>query len=194
MKKILLLMAIVLPIILQAQEPVKFYLTDNGSFVSESGENFIVVPFDGKSAHEIFVTLTSNVASVYNNPSQVMSTVDDASIKIRAYNDCIFTNKVLMIQRCWAGYYQLEFRIKDGRVRVSAPIIENTLTNNQLSPTAVGGGNKREFDKVASGWFKDGKPKEKEQKNIEYVEAGVDVPINSILGVIGVNSEIDDNW
>lgn len=194
MKKFLLFLLIGLPFFATSQEPVKFYLTDTGNFVSKTGENFIVVPFEGKSSHDIFITLASNIASVYNDPSQVMSTVEDASIKIRAYNDCIFTNKVLMIPRCWAGYYQLEFRIKDGRVRISAPIIENELVNYQLSPTAVGGGNKREFNKVVKGWFKDGKPKEKEQKNIDYVEAGVDVPINSILGIIGINSEIDDNW
>ena len=87
MKKFLTLILLFCPILVFAQDLVTFKLTPQATFVTASGEDFVVVPFDGKSAHEIYQTLASNVGSVYNAPSKVMNVVEDASIKIRAFSE-----------------------------------------------------------------------------------------------------------
>lgn len=195
MKKFLTFILLVCPILAFAQELVTFKLTPQANFVTASGEDFVVVPFEGKSAHEIYQTLASNVGSVYNDPSKVMSGVDVASIKIRAFCDNIYLQKVMGIPHQWEGYYQLEFRIKDGRVRVSAPIVENDIKCPSLSQNAFGG-NTGSFSHIVGKWFKNGQPKEKEQKNIDNIETQMNYPINAILGLVGAasNSNVDDNW
>ena len=57
---------------MSAQELVSFKVTPDGNFVSSTGEDFVVVPFEGKNAHQIYQMLASNVGSVYNDPSKVM--------------------------------------------------------------------------------------------------------------------------
>lgn len=37
-----------------AQSLVMFKLTTSGSFASEEGRDFVVVPFEGKNAHQLF--------------------------------------------------------------------------------------------------------------------------------------------
>lgn len=193
MKKLLILLLLVCPILAFAQELVTFKLTPQATFTSASGEDFVVVPFEGKTAHEIYQMLASNVGSVYNDPSKVMSGVDDASIKIRAFSDNLYTQKVLGIPHTWEGYYQLEFRIKDGRVRVSAPHIEDAIRCPSLSSNAIGG-NTGSFAHIVKKWFKNGEVKEKEAKNVANVELQMNGAINAILGLSGSTSKVDDDW
>lgn len=193
MKKLLTLLLLVCPIFALAQDLVSFKLTPEANFVTASGEDFVVVPFEGKSAHEIYQLLASNVGSVYNDPSKVMSGVDDASIKIRAFSNNLYTQKVLGIPHAWEGYYQLEFRIKDGRVRVSAPFVENDISSPSLSPNAIGG-NRGSFSHVVKKWFKNGEVKEKEAKHVTNVEYQMNGAINAILGLSGSTSKVDDDW
>ena len=193
MKKFITLLLLVCPILAFAQDLVSFKLTPEGSFTTASGEDFVVVPFEGKSAHEIYQTLASNVGSVYNDPSKVMSGVDDASIKIRAFSDNLYVQKVMGISHAWEGFYQLEFRIKDGRVRVSAPHVERDITCPSLSSNAIGG-NKSNFPFIVKKWFKNGEVKEKEAKHVANVENQLNGAINAILGLAGSTSKVDDDW
>lgn len=193
MKKLLSLFFLVCPILVLGQDLVSFKLTPEASFTTASGEDFVVVPFEGKTAHEIYQTLQMNVGAIYNDPSKVMSGVDDASIKIRAFSDNLYTQKVMGIPHTWEGYYQLEFRIKDGRVRVSAPHIENSIKCPSLSPNAIGG-NTGSFSHIVKKWFKNGEVKEKEAKNVANVELQMNGVINAILGLTGSPSKIDEDW
>lgn len=111
MKKILTLLLLVFPIFAIAQEKVSFKLTPQANFVTTSGEDFVIVPFEGKSAHEIYQILTSNVVSVYNDASEVMNGVNDELIKIRGFFP-VYIKKVLGVSQPWGGYYQLEFELK----------------------------------------------------------------------------------
>lgn len=190
MKKILFFFLLLCPFLMNAQDLVNFKLTPQGSFVAADGENYVVVPFEGKTAHQLYQMLASNVGSVYNDPSKVMTGVEDASIKIRAFSDNIYVKKVLGMPSYVQGHYQLEFRIKDGRVRVSAPMVEENLE-------MVGADGKRypaSFSHIVKGWFKNGEPKEKEVQNIENVENQMNYPINAILGLVGKTSTVDEDW
>lgn len=193
MKKFLLFLLLVCPVLVKAQELVNFNLTSEATFVNPEGENFEIVPFEGKSAHQIYQTLAMNIGTLYNDPSKVMSGVDDASIKIRAYCDNLYNQSVLGISHCWQGYYQLEFRIKDGRVRVSAPIIENDIKCPSLSSNAIGG-NTGNFAYVVKKWFKNGKLKEKDAPKAINLENQMNALINAILGLTGPTSTANEDW
>lgn len=173
-------------LICSAQDIVLFHVTPTGSFISQNGEDFAVVEFEGKSAHEIFQTLASNASSIYNDPSKVMSTVDDASVKIRAITE-ICKNKGLGITiGAWLGYYQLEFRIRDGRVRVSAPIIEPYLKDSNFKKPD------RKYIGFVQGLFKDGVVKEKKKDEYDALNLKVNSIINMILG--STQSEKEQDW
>ena len=192
MKKVILFLLLICPFIMSAQELVSFKVTPDGNFVSSTGEDFVVVPFEGKNAHQIYQMLASNVGSVYNDPSKVMSGVEDASIKIRAFSDNIYTKKVMGIPHAFQGFYQIEFRIKDGRVRITAPYVEDSLDAPSISNQF--GGNKGSFRHIVGKWFKNGKLKEKEAPNASNIELQLNGAINVILGLSGSTSKVDDDW
>ena len=111
-----------------------------------------------------------------------MSVVDDASITIRAYDDGITYTKDLLQKFYAGGYYNLNFQIKDGRVRVSAPLIDDKLESNRGSVN---------FISTAKKWFKDGQVKSKSLAQVEYTEKNINAIINAILGSIKNKSEED---
>lgn len=184
MKKLFSLIFLLLPAILNAQNMAVFTLNQYGEYQSSEGDDFIIIPFDGKTAHEIYQELASNVGSLYNEPSKVMSTVEDASIKIRAFSNDLIRVSVLGLKSSFGGYYQLEFLIKDGRVRVSAPLIEETLWSG--SPT------QRSFFKEIKKYFKDGKLKENKESDYTVVVTKMNTIINTILGTTKTKEE--KNW
>lgn len=194
MKKLLLFFFFWCSLILNAQSPVEFHLTPEGTFVTNDGKDFAVVEYEGKNAHQLYQMMAANVGSVFNDPSKVMSGVDDVSIKIRAFCDNLYTQKVLGIPHMWEGYYQLEFRIKDGKVRVSAPSIEYEIKCPSLKPSGNLTGTTSNFPFIVKKWFKNGEPKEKELKNIQNVEVQMNYPINAILGLVGSTSKIEEDW
>ncbi len=171
------------------QQTVEFKVYPDGSFRTEDGKDFVVVEFEGKSAHEIFQELSVNVNSMYNNPSKVMSTVEDASIKIRAISDLVKTRR-LGIPIYWSGYYQLEFQIKDGRVRVSAPFVETYL--NDGAPKY----NERKFKKLVGSFFTDGEVKENKMDEYATLNLKFFYLINTILGTLQkeINDESEEDW
>ena len=191
--KNLLLILLLFPFFLNAQELVYFKLTPNATFVSESNENFVIVPFEGKNAHEIYQILASNVGSTFNDPSKIMTSVQDASIKIRAYSDNIYLKKIgLGMVLVFKGYYQLEFRIKDGRVRVSAPLVEEEIDG---PPTTLGNGiGEYSFSKLVNTWFNNGEIKKKEKQNVINLETELNSVINTILGLIGSTKQVEEDW
>ena len=183
-KRFFALLIILMPFFASSQNLVVFNLNEFAQYKAENGDDFLVVPFDGKSAHEIYNELASNVCSVYNDPSKVMSVVEDTSIKIRAFSDDIIRLHFMGLTQPVGAYYQLEFKIKDGRVRVSAPYVEETLW--------LKGRENGNFPKAVKGYFKDGKLKEKFAKDYEAVVDKMNAKINFILGI--TKTAEDDNW
>lgn len=185
MKKLIVMMMLMLPMAAMAQDLVHFVLTENGMYQTEDGKDFVVIPFEGKTAHQIYQELATNVGSTYNDPSKVMSGVEDASIKIRAFSDFLWFNKVLGIPHGWEGYYQLEFRIKDGRVRVSAPIVEDIAMDTQPY-------DKWSYKSKVKKWFKNGMVKDGDKKKYDEIVARMNGIINRILHTTTVQDSHDD--
>ncbi len=190
MKKLIVMMMLVLPLAAMAQDLVNFVLKPDGTYQTEDGKDFIVVPFEGKTAHQIYQELATNVGSTYNDPSKVMSGVEDASIKIRAFSDDLIRAKPFgyVKDQSFGGFYQLEFRIKDGRVRVSAPIIEDRVEYRDIQGEYTYGN----FYKYIEAYFKNGVLQDKKQKNYDIVVAKMNDIINSILHTSTVQDAQDD--
>lgn len=169
-----------------AQNTATFKLTTFGSFASEEGKDYVVIPFEGKNAHQIFLLLCANVNKLYKNPQKVMSVVDDASVSIRAYDSKITYIKDLIQSFNVGGYYNLNFEIKDGRVKVSAPIIDEDLTRT------ANGAREKDFSRMVKSWAKDGVFKDKFAKQVDYTETNINSIINAILGAGKANEE--EEW
>ncbi|MBD5351355.1 MAG: hypothetical protein HDR86_00815 [Bacteroides sp.] len=185
MKKLLTLILMLLPMVAVAQELANFILMPDGTYQTEDGKDFVIIPFEGKTAHQIYQELASNVGSTYNDPSKVMSGVEDASIKIRAFSDFLWVNKVLGITHNWGGYYQLEFRIKDGRVRVAAPVVEDIAMDTQPHE-------KWWYKSKLKKWFKDGVVKEGDKQKYDEIVAHMNGIINRILYTSSVQDASED--
>lgn len=199
MKKFIFFCFCLFHIIASAQNEVNFVLKENGEYYTEGeSQNFQIVQFEGKSAEEIYTILLTNINSIYNDPKIIVSNVKNSSIKVRALlKEALFVNLYGMAE-CWvAANYQLEFRIKDGRVRVSAPFIEDELIRENLSSYESSHTNKSSnsntgfwsFRKQVSKQFKKGVVKNKYQRYHKEANQRINNIINNIL-----SNNIDDNW
>lgn len=184
---IALLAFIMLPINIGAQELSNFILLSDGTYKTADGKDYMIIPFEGKSAHQIYQELASNVGSTFNEPSKVMSCVEDTSIKIRALSRLWYAGKILGTVLGYEGHYQLEFRIRDGRVRVSAPIIENpvySFGSKDRTPANYG--------KLVSRWFKKGELKEGDKYKYDTVVHEMNRIINSILYATAIQDDTEE--
>ena len=175
---------------LSVSAQVDFKLQSDGSFRTIDGEDYVVIPFEGKSAHDLFVTLTSNATSIYNDVSNVMNTVQDNIVKIRGFagSGKIFPY-ITFCNFSVEGYYQLVFKIKDGRIRVSAPLVEDyanmTGGNPKSLPVSYSG-------MVAKHLFdKNGTIKKKRVNDVASIEAYLNSIINRILAQ---SAQIEEEW
>lgn len=194
MRKLILIITSILSISFSAvaQEQVEFKLQPNAIFVAPDGGTYAVVEYEGKTAEELYTMVKSNVMTLYKSPDKVMSENPHISISIRAYSDRVGSKVVSFIPRVFAGYYNLVFRFKDGKVRVDAPVFDNTLTDrdNMLAFQYI-----PSFKNLVKGYYKDGKPKEKSQAYIMMTEQSVNFPINYLLGLIKTESnDTNDDW
>ena len=187
MKKLFLLLFSLVAFSSFAQ--VDFRLKSDGNFLTLLGEDYVVVPYEGKSAHEIFNMLKANIAAVFNDASKVTNSVDDTYIKVRGFasHGKIFPYITIM-KLSVEGFYDLEFKIKDGRVRVSAPYIEEEATMvGGTAPIAVsyrGMLQKHIFES-------NGSIKKKRVKDVPKIEAYINGILNSILLE---REKIEDDW
>lgn len=182
---------LLLPILTVAQQLANFVLMPDGTYQTEDGKDFIVIPFEGKTAHQIYQELASNVSSTFNDPSKVMSGVEEASIKIRAYsNDLVIAKPFGYFKdQPFGGYYQLEFKIRDGRVRVSAPIVEEDVEFISYDHERFRG----TFSKLIGKYFKNGVIQDKKKKNYETIVKRMNGVINSILHTSTVQ-DANEDW
>ena len=191
MKKLLAMMLMLLPMLMWGQELANFVLMPNGTYQTEDGKDFVVIPFEGKTAHQIYQELASNVGSTFNDPSKVMSGVEDTSIKIRAYSENLVMVKPFgfVKDQPYGGHYQLEFKIRDGRVRVSAPIVENDVEYISYDHKRYYG----TFSKLVGKYFKNGVLQEKKKKNYDAMVERMNDIINRILYTSTVQ-DANEDW
>lgn len=185
MKKVIVIVLMLIPLLAVAQDAPEFILTSDGTYQTADGKDFVVVPFEGMTAHQIYQELATNIGSTYNNPTEVMSGVEGSSIKIRAYSDFLWLNKFLGIPHRWGGFYQIEFRIKDGRVRVSAPYVEDvSMDTLPLQKHAYGS--------LVKKWFKKGELKEGDKEKYDAVVAHMNNIIARILFTSDTIEAVDE--
>ena len=104
------------------QTTFEFKMQWDASFKKEGENNFYVVNFGRKSAHQLYMDVLSHIASIYKNPDYVTSKVEDRSIVINGY-----AGEIAYIKDHWGDYYsagfkyRLEFQFKEGKIRVNAP-------------------------------------------------------------------------
>lgn len=176
MKKILFICFLFSTIVSTAQEKVFFSLQPDGTFLTEKDSSkYAVVEFEGKTKEELYKRLLSNINSLYKEPQKVLNTVENISINIRGYNKTITIDKSpLNGETNYSGYYNLIFKLKDGKVRIDAPIIEEDIYYTLVDKT--------KFAYVANSFFKAGKVKPKKKTYKTLTEAQLNVIINKILG------------
>lgn len=109
----------------------QFKLQCNATFKKDGENNYYVVDFGKKSAHQLYMDVLSNIASMFRNPDLVTSKVEDRSIVINGYADDIAWYKD------WLDYstsvslsYRIDLQFKDGKIRVNAPTIEEIYTSS----------------------------------------------------------------
>lgn len=186
MKKILFIAVLCLSAVLSVSaQSVEFKLNPDGTFHLRDGRNFAVVPFEKKTAHEIYSMLFINASEVYKDPKQkVIITIDGSSVNIRAH-DAKLTYKEAGVYL--GGYYTLNFEVKDGKVKVDAPVVDEILTRTK------DGVRDKDFSKLVRSWYQEAALQAKYQDNASYTESEFNQFINGILtgNFMGDSS---DNW
>lgn len=109
----------------------QFKLQFNATFKKDGENNYYVVDFGKKSAHQLYMDVLSNIASMYRNPDRVTSKVEDRSIVINGYADEIAW------YNDWQDYttsvsfsYRIDLQFKDGKIRVNAPTLQEIYTSS----------------------------------------------------------------
>ncbi len=168
---------------------INFDLKPSGVYKSPDGKDFIVVPFDGKSSHHIFQEIMMNVNSLYKKPSEVVTTVEDKSIKIYAYSNEVIRARVLGMNYKYGGFFQLEFKIRDGRVRVSAPVMDEEVQCTNTEALING-----KFSNLAKRHFKNGVIKNNTRKeDLAAVTEKMNMLINTLLNLNFIQ-DTNDDW
>lgn len=165
-----------------------FTVTKDGLFLAEDGRNYIIYPFEGKTAKEIYTQICANVAKVYKSPQKVMSSVEDASVAIRAYaKDILFQKSYLGMYFFYEGFYNLLIEIKEGRVKVNAPSFD--IQTGQAGNTKP----RKTSAEILSDYFdKEGKLREKRVVWKSYAEHQINSIYEMLLGAGGAASKSED--
>lgn len=183
-----MLMVIVLAIGVYAQDTSTkstFTLLQTGEFVdSITQKSFIVIPFDEMSAQDIYKHLMENASLVVNNPTEQVSGVEYSVIKVRAQQH-LLTDVVMMLPLSCSGTVIYEFQIKDGRVRVNAPMVENPCHYGTSDKVCY-------FNSVVKGYFKKGKLKEKKAAEFNKLINKTNYIIDVILGKQTIEKSEED--
>ena len=147
MKKIVLFIAIGLLLSMgdATAQNERFIVHRIGYLTSEKGEMYTIREMKGMTAHDIFTLIQTNVGKVYNSPKEVMTCVEDKQVTIMAMSSGLvpFNTK----GDFFYCYYKLEFEIKDGKVKVSIPLIDDDIWRNSMYHRSFIGLCRKMFDK-----------------------------------------------
>lgn len=184
-----MLMAFILAVSAYAQDSAtksSFILLQSGEFVdSISQKPFIVVPFDGMSSQDIYKHLMENASLVVNNPTEQISGVEYSIVKVRIRQH-LLTDVVMMLPLSCTGTVIYEFQVKDGRVKVNAPMVENPCHYGTSDKPCY-------FNSVVKGFFKKGKLKDKKAAEFNNLIYKTNYIIDVILGKASVENT-DEDW
>lgn len=124
MKKILLVLTLIIGFSVSAQE-LKFVedteITKHGlakGYVSRVVDNFVVIEKEGTAA-ELYSNLMDYIQKTYTSPDEVIkSATPDEYIRIEGHGQ---------VDKYFKGYYTIEFRVKDGKIKMSFLKFGNTI-------------------------------------------------------------------
>lgn len=181
MKKLFTILALmfgIIPCFAQIQaNKVDFTLLETAQFVcsEDHADTFYVIPFEDKSAEELYSMLMQNATLVVNNPDKQVAGVENSVVKVRA-EQSLLTEVVMMLPLQVTGTVIYEFQIKDGKIRVNAPYVEGGCHYGTSARPAS-------FKSAVKGYFKKGQLKEKKAAEFNHLIAKTNNVINTILGV-----------
>lgn len=93
-KKILFSFVISLFCVSVNAQDIKLVLNDSCEFISQDGKSYIVLEYPGKTAHDIYDGILTNVVKYFNDAKNVTNSVPDKAISVRAFSDNL-------IEYCW---------------------------------------------------------------------------------------------
>lgn len=165
-----------------AQFKAHFYLQRDGTFTTKDNADYAVVEYPGMTADQLYTMVKSNINSLYKSPKDVMSEVENVSITVRGYSKNIIIEKY-----AFSGHYNLNFKFKDEKIRVAAPIVDE---NVYLDYTPF------DFSKEVATFFKkeDGSVKPKKLKYKELTENNLNLIIYQIIQNQEETQSKEDNW
>lgn len=132
------------------------------TFNNERGmTDYIVIPFEGKTASEIYKKAMDWVKVTYKNPDKViLSTIENEYIRFEGSSQALYAVSI-MGKEYYDTKYQIEISIKDGRYKFDLIGMDNFFPS---SPGFTGRW-------TANGWFNGNTPKET-LDNIIYKKDG----------------------
>ncbi len=176
-------------ILVNAQNKVIFKMQSDASLKSEDGKDYIVVPFAGKSSQELFSMVNINVTTQYVSAKNVLSSVENEVISINGVGE----GKIEKEKKTNAHFkqrqpvspentsysftfqYVLNFRFKDGKIRIDAPVI-------------IGYSDSKEINDPIVLWVKrKGVDKEKVYKEIESI-------LNELCDKLISAKKVEEDW
>lgn len=182
MKKVLILLALLMPLMCSAQ-----FILENGSFVSEDDKNYIVYEFPGKTKAELYKMVKSSIIDLFVSAKDVLSENENESLKIRGVSQKdVFTKSMGMTFNIETTY-TIQFHFKEGKVRVDAPYIVSMTSGTQRNAIYMNRGG-RDCLYKKNGEVRYGDLKESLEKFINNLSLSI------IKGIDDKKSEDDDNW
>lgn len=171
-----------------SQQKIDFHLSQTGDFLTGDGEDYVVIPFEGKTAHDIFMEIVQNINSLYKSPKEVLSTIEDQSISIFAMGSPIAYDKIIGLTREGYGYYTIKILVKDNKIRFELPKIDKV---------SFGSGNQKitvSYSYQIGGYFdKKGVVKSKREAWVKAIESKMKGICNYII-MGEQKKKVDDNW
>lgn len=182
MRKHLLFIFLFLTISAAGQNISVAYDHTSGTFKFQDGGNYAVVQMQGtqKENHDRVMT---NLTAVCTNAKDNVTSFNDASISMSAVAK-LFTLDLGMIDQTWSGNVKVEIGIKDGKIRVGAPVITQVYTDGE--PITPYGGSFKSW----ADWYiyKSEKKTAKHGYAIKQLDDNMTALINSIIKTGG------DDW
>ena len=166
-----------------SQKEVEFFLQSNGSFLTADSSDYVVVPFEGKTASELYSMVKSNAMSLYRDTKEVMSEDENVAIKI-----CELKNIDENLYYDYYGDCSFLFQFKDGKIKVDAPSVSNQVYDKESKSY------KSFYFHVRSLFTREGTVKPRKLKHKLRIEDSINYSINYLLGFYQKNTDKDNNW
>lgn len=117
-----------------AQNLIEYRMQTDGAFLDSNRDEYTIVELGDKSAKEIYDEMMMNASFLYRKPNEVLSGVDGKMISLRGGEDIKYPDKN-GAEASGHVQYGIYFWIKDGRVMVKAPTLENMgYGSSKISP------------------------------------------------------------